>query len=71
MPASPGPAELLVLIKEDFRVPEHRRLFCESYDQCLDQAVAAGWVSWTCARCPSFQAEEHRRIDGFAQQHKH
>lgn len=71
MSASPGPAELLVLIKEDFRVPEHRRLFCESYDQCLDQAVAAGWVSWTCARCPSFQAEEHRRIDDFAQQHKH
>lgn len=71
MPASPGPAELLVLIKEDARVPEHRRLFCGSYDQCLDQAVAAGWVSWTCARCPSFQAEEERRIDDFAQQHKH
>ena len=71
MPISPGPAELPVLIKEDGRVLEHRRLFCGSYDQCLDQAVAAGWVSWTCARCPSFQAEEERRIDSFAQLHRH
>ncbi len=71
MPASPGPAELLVLIKEDARVPEHRRLVCESYDQCLDHAVAAGWVSWTCARCPSFRAEEERRIDSYAQLHSH
>lgn len=71
MPASPRPAELLVLIKEDTSVPEHRRLFCESYDQCLDQAVAAAWVSWTCVRCPSFGAEEERRIDSYAQLHRH
>ena len=71
MPASPCPAELLALIKEDASVPEYRRLFCESYDQCLDQAVAAGWVSWTCGRCPSFQVEEERRIDAYAHLHRH
>jgi hypothetical protein len=49
-----GPAELKNLIRLDAVVEEHRNLFCPSYDGCLDEVVAKGWTSWTCARCPLF-----------------
>jgi hypothetical protein len=49
-----GPVELKALIKAESRVEEQRSLFCDRYDACLDEAVARGWASWTCARCPEF-----------------
>ena len=31
-----------------------RNLFCNHYDDCLDEAVKKGWNSFTCVRCPYF-----------------
>ncbi len=31
-----------------------RNLFCNHYDDCLDEAVKKGWNSFTCVRCASF-----------------
>jgi len=33
-----------------------RNLFCNHYDDCLDEAVKKGWNSFTCVRCPQFAA---------------
>ncbi len=33
-----------------------RHLFCNHYDDCLDEAVKKGWNSFTCVRCPLFDA---------------
>jgi hypothetical protein len=51
-PAHPTP--LTSLIRSDRGVEDHRSLFCDRYDACLDHAVICGWVSWTCAQCPLF-----------------
>ncbi|HUB06777.1 MAG TPA: hypothetical protein VMB50_07245 [Myxococcales bacterium] len=53
----PNPTELEAAINPDAHgrkagVESHRRLFCPHYDDCLDEAVARGWNSWTCSRCP-------------------
>jgi hypothetical protein len=52
--STPGPTELKALIKLDALVEEHRNVFCPSYDGCLDEVVAKGWTSWTCAGCCLF-----------------
>lgn len=31
-----------------------RNLFCNHYDECLDEAVKKSWNSFTCVRCPLF-----------------
>ncbi len=31
-----------------------RNLFCNHYDDCLDEAVKKGWNSFTCVRCPLY-----------------
>lgn len=36
-------------------VEMHRNLFCEHYDNCLDEAVKHGWNSFTCVRCSFYQ----------------
>lgn len=62
-----GPTELFALIKDERRVAEQRRLFCATYDSCLDLAVRARWVSWTCARCPTYrEGPSDHLLDGQA-----
>ncbi len=56
MPAAPTPTGLRTLV-EDCDVGKHRRLFCEWYDHCLDEAVHSNWPSWTCEYCPLFAVE--------------
>jgi hypothetical protein len=63
-----GPAELKTLIKVDALVETHRNLFCPSYDGCLDQAVAQGWTSWSCARCPLFGVPTQADVVGASSQ---
>lgn len=52
LPAVEGPTELRAALKPDAPVEVHRNLECPRYDDCLDVAVARGWASWSCARCP-------------------
>ena len=33
-----------------------RHLFCNQYDDCLNEAVKKGWNSFTCVRCAVFAA---------------
>ena len=51
MDANPTPTQRVKLLDPD-AVAHHRRLFCPDYDGCLDVAIACGWTSWTCERCP-------------------
>ena len=51
MNATPIPTQRAKLLDPE-AVGHHRRLFCPEYDSCLDVAVAGGWTSWTCERCP-------------------
>ncbi len=53
----PTPTELDALIAPDRSVEDHRNVFCECYDFCLDEAVSKRWISWTCARCQLFAPE--------------
>lgn len=63
-----GPAELKALIKLDALVEAHRNLFCPGYDECLDEAVAQGWTSWTCVRCPMFAVSAQADVVGASSQ---
>ncbi len=55
----PRPAELMKLIPPGKHVDDVRNLYCGHYDDCLDEAVAMCWTSWTCARCSLFTSTEH------------
>jgi hypothetical protein len=55
----PFPTELQSTINPDpsgkhTSVEFQRNLFCNHYDECLDEAVKKGWNSFTCVRCPMF-----------------
>ncbi len=69
---NPGPSELKAPIHPDRRVEEHRNLFCQCYDSCLDEAVAKGWNSWSCSHCQLFavHAEPHL-VDRFVVRQVH
>lgn len=60
MPAHLGPDSLKRLLQRR-QVARNRDVFCSRYEQCLDEALDHGWVSWTCAHCvrfaPGCQAE--------------
>lgn len=64
----PNPTELDAAINPEagrrnkHGVDAHRNLYCVHYDDCLDEAVAKGWNSWTCARCPLNQPSP--RVEG-------
>ena len=49
-----GPEPLQNLLSRR-KVPRNRNLFCPRYEACLDEAMARGWVSFTCARCARFE----------------
>ncbi len=66
MDAGLHPVELKATIPPDREIAEVRNLFCPRYDDCLDQALAFGWASWSCAGCPGFVHATLRAIDGFA-----
>jgi len=50
MAIQPNPTMLPVLLEER-GVAEHRSLFCDHYDPCLDEALRQRWKSWSCAHC--------------------
>jgi hypothetical protein len=39
-----------------------RNFSCTHYDDCLDQAVHAGWPSWTCDGCEAFAEAPSDRL---------
>lgn len=41
-------------------VEEHRNLDCPSYDGCLDVAVRADWLDWTCKACPGYTLRKEK-----------
>lgn len=49
--AAPKQRGRTLLIEE---VDAHRNLYCAHYDTCLDAAIAANWVSFSCAACPYY-----------------
>lgn len=69
-----NPTELVSPIAPDgkrYSVEEHRNLFCEYYDGCLDLAVKKGWNSFTCVRCPKYNSKsEWDGIEMYATQRK-
>jgi len=48
-PNGSNPMEYRPLEEDD--VATHRKLRCESYDQCLDYICVIGWGGWTCKHC--------------------
>ena len=74
----PNPTELDAAINPEATgrtqrgVESHRRLFCPRYDDCLDEAVAKGWNSWTCARCPLIDSSPKVEgdLEGYATQRR-
>jgi len=55
----PNPVELPTPINPEGArkqsVETHRNLFCQHYDECLDEAVKRGWNSFTCVRCTFYR----------------
>jgi hypothetical protein len=47
------PTRLLRVLDTEV-VDQHRNLACLHYDLCLDTAVAANWMSYSCAECPNY-----------------
>ncbi len=73
----PNPTELQSAINPEANgrkqgVELHRKLFCQHYDDCLDEAVMRGWNSWTCARCPlvAMTPDTEGGIEGYATQRR-
>ncbi len=54
MNACARPAELTETISPRRRIEEVRSLFCDCYEDCLDEALKLGWNSWTCVGCGLF-----------------
>ena len=50
-----GPEPLKRLLTKR-QVADNRELFCDRYEQCLEEALDERWVSWTCAHCRRFMA---------------
>ena len=57
------PTELLKLIDPERDVADYRRLGCENYGGCLDEAVKRQWTSWTCGQCPLFARDGSERLN--------
>jgi len=53
-------------------VEGHRNLFCNFYDNCLDEAVKRGWNSWTCTRCElhAVEPEVEGGLESYATQRR-
>ena len=70
--AKPSPTELTSPINPDRGVEGHRNLFCNFYDNCLDEAVKKGWTSWTCTRCElhAVQPEVEGGLESYATQRR-
>ena len=70
--AKPSPTELTSPINPDRGVDGHRNLFCNFYDNCLDEAVKRGWNSWTCTRCElhAVEPEVEGGIESYATQRR-
>lgn len=49
---SPTPVSLEGPLRSEQDVLTHRRLYCVSYDRCLDHSVQQGWDGFTCTHCP-------------------
>jgi hypothetical protein len=48
-----GPDQwVCIWLPEDVEI--HRNLTCDSYAQCLENAVQRGWDGFTCNECPNF-----------------
>jgi hypothetical protein len=39
-------------------------LFCNHYDNCLDEAVKKGWNSFTCMACPMYGVNNPDKWEG-------
>lgn len=48
----PNPVSLEGPLRSERDVAQHRRLYCGSYDRCLDHSVQEGWDGFTCTHCP-------------------
>lgn len=53
-------------------VEHHRNLNCNSYDNCLDEAVRRGWQSFSCLKCPlnAITAAPQMGIEAYATQRR-
>lgn len=42
-----------------------RRVFCPSYDDCLDETIKSKWHAFNCGSCPESQdrTREKQRLD--------
>ncbi len=49
-----------------------RNLFCNHYDDCLDEAVKKGWNSWSCTHCGLFavQPDMEQGLENYATQRR-
>jgi hypothetical protein len=64
MAMQPNPTMLPALLEER-GVVEHRSLFCDHYDPCLDEALRQRWRSWSCSCCQLFAPlRAHGRVPG-------
>jgi hypothetical protein len=74
--AKPNPVELPSPINPEGArkqsVESLRNLFCQYYDNCLDEAVKQGWNSFTCVRCGLYQVgpKPEEGVDLFATQRR-
>ena len=74
--AKPNPVALPAPINPEGgkqSVELHRNLFCIHYDGCLDEAVKAGWNSFTCLRCAFYHSGrkvEEGGVERFATQRR-
>jgi hypothetical protein len=74
--AKPNPMELPSPINPEGNkkqaVESLRNLFCQYYDNCLDEAVKQGWNSFTCVRCGLYQVglKPEEGVDLFATQRR-
>ena len=40
---------------ERYEAEDHRNLYCNQYENCLDRAIELEWKSFSCQRCYRFQ----------------
>lgn len=50
----PRPITLRAMSRPDLDPTTHRNFDCEHYHDCLEEAVSAGWPSWSCSACALF-----------------
>lgn len=57
MTKKPNPQQLSMIAAACLNtdnIEEHKRIFCQRYDECLVAAAKVRWANWHCRDCEAF-----------------